>query len=156
MATFFNAAEVAKAAVEIERKGQAFYKAAAKQAENEEARKFFAYFAGEEAKHEQVFESMCSRLGDTELPAWATEEEYAEYLSALIDSHSLFVNGQTAALPAGASLQEAIRMALGFEKDSILFFKEMRELVPDGEKPVVQECIDEEKRHILQLTQMLR
>jgi rubrerythrin len=156
MATFFTAGEVARAAVEIERRGQSFYKRIAEQAQNDEARKFFAYFAGEEAKHEQLFEELADRLGPVELPAWSTVEEYAQYLGALLDSHALFDGGVAEYRMANADdLQTAVRMAMSFEKDTILFFTEMRDLVPETERPFVQECIEEERTHLRQLRSML-
>jgi hypothetical protein len=44
--------------------------------------------------------------------------------------------------------KEALETAMGFEKDTIMFFLEMREFVPDGEKKHIQACIDEERSHL--------
>ena len=46
--------------------------------------------------------------------------------------------------------------AMGFEKDTIMFFLEMREFVPEGERKYIQACIDEERTHLRLLAGMLR
>ncbi|TVQ98467.1 MAG: rubrerythrin [Desulfovibrionales bacterium] len=155
MAGFFHAAEIAEAAVNIEQKGQTFYVNAAESAKNPDVKDFFLYFAKEEAKHEQIFLQFKERLGKVELPAWSTSDEYAAYLQALIDSHSIFSPELKKRLVEADSENEAIRLAMGFEKDTILFFMEMKELVPDSEKKFVQQCIDEERSHLRQLSKML-
>lgn len=156
MASFFHASEIAGAAVEIERRGQSFYNMVASGAKDPEVKRFFEYFAGEEARHEQIFELLRDRLGKAELPAWATAEEYVQYLSALIDSHSLFSDTQAKMVISGdLDKRQAVRMAMSFEKDTILFFYEMKELLPASEKAIVDECIAEEKRHLKQLRGML-
>jgi len=51
---------------------------------------------------------------------------------------------------------EAIETAMGFEKDTILFFVEMLEFVPESEKKHVKACIDEERSHLRLLASMLK
>lgn len=155
MAVFFQAAEIAEAAVSIEQKGQTFYTRAAQAAKNPDAKDFFLFFAKEEARHEDIFQQLKDRLGKIELPAWSTSEEYSTYLQALIDSHSIFSPDLEKRLAEAGSEAEAIRLAMGFEKDTILFFMEMRELVPDSEKKFVLQCIEEERSHLRQLAKML-
>lgn len=155
MAEFFKAAEIAEAAVRIEQQGQEFYKNAAEAAKSRDAKDFFLFFAAEEARHEQVFRDLQARMGDFDLPAWSTSEEYSAYLQALIDSHAIFSPDLKQRLAGAADEAEAIRLAMGFEKDTILFFMEMRELVPDSEKRFIQQCIDEERSHLRKLAAML-
>jgi len=155
MAGFFQAAEIAEAAVNIEQQGQAFYKQAADAAGNPDVKDFFTFFATEEAKHEAIFTAFKERMGSIELPAWSTSDEYGAYLKALIDSHSIFSPHLKERLVNSRDENEAIRLAMGFEKDTILFFMEMKELVPDSEKGFVQQCIDEERSHLRKLSGML-
>ncbi|WP_029893257.1 ferritin-like domain-containing protein [Desulfohalovibrio reitneri] len=156
MAHFFHANEVAKAAVEIEQKGREFYLRVADKAQNEELRDFFRYLADEESKHEEIFANLLERLGSVELPAWSTKEEYADYLRSLIESHSLFNGGLAEKYMSDADdADTAIRMAMGFEKDTILFFMEMRDMVPAKERGAVERCIDEERLHLRRLDEML-
>ncbi len=156
MASFFHANEIAEAAVEIERKGQAFYLRVAAKAQKEEVRNLFQYLAKEESKHEVIFENLKERLGEVELPAWSTEDEYATYVDALITSHTLFNDELVDKYVENATDEvSAIHLAMSFEKDTLLFFIEMKELVPDNEKKAVQACIEEERLHLRQLRAML-
>jgi rubrerythrin len=156
MANFFKANEIAKTAVEVERKGRAFYLRLEKAARAENIRDLFHFLAVEEARHEKIFQALLDRLGDVELPAWATNEEYAAYIRGLIESHALFSDSQVEKrMAAMEDEREAILMAMGFEKDTLLFFTEMETFVPDREKPVVRQCIQEERLHLARLQHML-
>ncbi len=156
MATFFHANEIAKIAVEIERKGRAFYLRVAEMATTERCRELFLFLAEEEGKHEAIFFSLMERLGKIELPAWSSQEEYGSYLQALIESHALFNSGLAEKNMGDAGDEEsAIRMAMSFEKDTLLFFIEMESLVPDSEKSAVRQCIEEERLHLRRLREML-
>ncbi len=157
MAEFFKAADVIAAAVEIETRGQEFYRRLARAAQNDEAKRFFEYFAAEEARHETIFRGLAEQVGPVDLPAWSTQEEYADYLRALLDSHTLFTSG-LAEVPhdRGGDLAAALRLAMNFEKDSLLFFMEMISLVPPEQRRHVQRCIEEERLHLRQLGEMLQ
>jgi len=155
MASFFRANEIAKTAVEIEKKGRAFYLRLEENAQTPETRELFHYLAVEESKHEVLFQALQDRLGDIELPAWATTEELGRYIQGLIESHALFSDQEVAKrVDALDDEKEAIRMAMTFEKDSLLFFTEMEALVPDTEKAAVRECIQEERVHLARLQAM--
>jgi len=49
---------------------------------------------------------------------------------------------------------EAIQIALGAEKDSILFYSEMRDLVRMPDRDVVSKIIEEERSHLRQLSDL--
>lgn len=156
MASFFKASEIANTACEIERKGQEFYRKAAEAASDEESRKFFAYFSVEEARHEKIFEAMAARLGGVELPVGSDDEEYALYIKSLVDAHSIFDQDALECLQTqDLDVKKAVRKAMSFEKDTIVFFMEMRHLVPESEKRFVDECIAEERSHLRMLAKWL-
>ena len=143
MASFTNAADVISSAVEIERKGFAFYQQAAQNAAQPEDKDFFTFMANEEKRHEKIFEEMLKRAGGLELPAGSDEAEYLEYVDLLLNSHCLFMPDQAEALR-----QDPLRQAMAFEKDTILFFVAMRRFVAPSEQGRVDACIEEEQRHI--------
>lgn len=143
MASFVNAADAAAAAVEIERRGYAFYKNAEEKAKHGSDKEFFAFLAGEEKRHEGIFGALLERLGGVALPAGSTDEEYLKYVQGLIDSHFLFMPDQQRRM-----LESPLQAAMQLEKDTLLFFLELETLVPDSEKKFVRECADEERRHL--------
>jgi rubrerythrin len=80
-------------------------------------------------------------------------EEYELYLKALVDS-SVFTDDRTAREMAenARNNSEAIQIALGAEKDSILFYTGMRDVVQQRDRETIDQIIEEEKSHLRQLT----
>lgn len=157
MAEFFTAADIVAAAIRIEQRGQDVYTQAVTMAVRPEVQALFRHLAAEEARHEATFRAMADRVGPVELPAWSIAAEYVEYLHALLDSHALFTRTDTLNALKGAADDHvaALRLAIRFEKDTLLFFTEMRALVPASEKAAVDACIAEERTHLRSLTAML-
>jgi rubrerythrin len=148
MASFVNAADVLAAAVEIEHRGITFYKEQADRASNKEVKEFFSFLAGEEGKHEKIFTAMLKRIGGLDLPVNSSTQEYLDYVSASLDSHMLFIKDQSVIDSTNPYL-----LALRLEKDTIVYFLAMSDLVPIAERQQVQHCITEELRHIALIQQ---
>ena len=49
---------------------------------------------------------------------------------------------------------EALELAMSAEKESILFYYEMRDIMPRRASPVVNGIINEEKSHLRQLSEL--
>lgn len=156
MGIFFSGSELVNIAIGIERSGVAFYDALVKSARNESSRVIYEYLALEEKKHIEVFRNMLGSLADYTPPETYTEE-YDRYLKALIDS-AVFRDDQTAREMAQkvSSEAEAIRIAVGAEKDSILFYSSLRELVRRSEREAVDKIIEEERSHLRQLSDLMK
>jgi rubrerythrin len=146
MAGFVNAADIAAAAVEIERRGCAFYRQAESGAASAADKALFAFLAEEEQRHERLFDSMLKRLGGVALPAGSNDEEYLAYMQGLVDSHCLFLPEQEEYF-----LKAPLHAAIRLEKDTLVFFLAMETLVPASEKNAVRACADEEIRHLRKL-----
>lgn len=157
MAGIFKATDILLAAQEIETRGEVFYNRLVDTTTEPKLKDMFVFLAKEETKHKEIFRKLYEKVGDVELPAWAEEDEYVDYLKFLLDSHTLFRLGDVDHLKnyMGTS-QEAIETAMGFEKDTIMFFVEMHEFVPDGDKKYIKACIDEERSHLRLLASMLK
>jgi rubrerythrin len=157
MAGIFKATDILLAAQEVETRGEVFYNRLVQTTSDKKLKDMFSFLAGEETKHREIFRKLYERVGEVELPAWAEEDEYVDYLKFLLDSHTLFRLGDVDHLRNYMGTpEEAIETAMGFEKDTILFFVEMQEFVPEGEKKYVKACIDEERSHLRLLSGMLR
>lgn len=150
MASFVNAADAVAAAVEIERRGHAFYVSVAEKAEKADDKEFFTFMAGEELRHEGIFAAMLRRIGGLELPAGSTDEEYLAYMRALLDSHALFM-----ADAEQRAMANPLHQAMQFEKDTMIFFMGLEEMVPESEKHFVRECAEEERRHLRMLAKRM-
>ncbi len=154
MGVLFSGRELIDIAIGIERNGAAFYHSLAKSTGNEIAKGAYQYLAGEELKHIQIFQSMLGSVADYRPPDTYTEE-YDLYLRALIDSR-VFTDDQTAYEMAQRvnSDAEAIHIALGAEKDSILFYSEVRDLVRRSDRELIDKIIEEERSHLRQLSEL--
>ena len=51
--------------------------------------------------------------------------------------------------------ETALRAALGFEKDTLLFFYDLREMVSKADRESISNVIREEKKHVRRLAGML-
>ena len=150
MASFVNAADAVAAAVEIERRGHAFYCSVQEQATREDDKEFFAFMAKEEKRHEGIFSAMLSRIGGLPLPAGSDDDEYLMYVQALLDSHTLFMPEQK-----DRTLANPLHQAMQFEKDTLIFFMALEDMVPESEVPHIRECADEERRHLKMLAKRM-
>lgn len=152
----FTAAEALEIAMEIERNGQVFYSAVAAKASDPELRALFVELARQEQAHYAVFQKMAGTLTETPgLPA-AEYDQYQPYLQATLDS-ALF-SGPDKALAAAQQAGDraaALRVAIGFEKDTLLFFYDLHEMVSPAEQAAIDGIIREEKKHLRRLAKLL-
>jgi rubrerythrin len=144
----YSIREVVDQALQTERLGYQFYTMMIQNFEKEEeTRKLFSHLAIEEKKHEKTFEDMLALVKDEEPANW---EEAEQYLSAIVESE--FFLGKNKALPSMEHVKtvaDAVDFALEFEKQTFLYFSGLKDWVK--EKEIVDEIIDEEKKHIMQL-----
>lgn len=57
-------------------------------------------------------------------------------------------------IEATKSESDIIRLAVSFEKDSILFFMSFRKLVGEDKRTVIDDLIKEEEEHLIKLSQI--
>ena len=50
--------------------------------------------------------------------------------------------------------KEAIELGIGFEKDSILFYQEMKKFVLTSEQNIIEKLLEEEKEHLRKLFEL--
>lgn len=149
----FKASDVIEFAVAIETNGERFYRAFAQRVPQPEARQFFELLAGEEAKHRQLFTRMLATLDDYALPE-SYPGEYFDYLQAYTQ-HKVFNREKLDREAAGiATAVEAIDFGVRREEESILFYIEMKNLVPAAGKAAVEQVIGEERAHFVRLMQL--
>ena len=156
MAVFFSGSELLEIAMGIERNGMAFYQALADKTGNRDVKDTYNYLAGEEKKHLDTFQGMSYSLGQVK-PSETFGNEYMLYLKSLVDS-ILFSNITEARQKAArvSNEVEALDTGIQAEKDSILFYTELQNLVRERDSKVVLHVLDEEKNHLRQLSELKR
>ncbi len=152
----FNAAQALEMAQEIEKNGEVYYNAVAAKQTAADVKALFEDLAAQERIHYRVFTEMLGAVGPApELPA-AEYDQYDAYLKVALDN-ALFA-GPDKALALASQAQDvetAVRGALGFEKDTLLFFYDLREMVGAKDREAVTRIINEEKTHVRRLARML-
>ncbi|MCL2336125.1 MAG: ferritin family protein [Firmicutes bacterium] len=149
--TKFNGEEIVRLAVGIEKEGQKFYELAAARVEDDEVKKIFQLLAGEEKQHIIDFEGLGAKLPKEFTPNESYVGEYGDYIKTLIDNHIFNNNNVEKLVPSVSVAREALAVAFRFEKDSILIFQELYNLVDDSGKEVLAKLINQEKQHIKKL-----
>jgi len=146
--------EFLEMAIEIEKNGHSFYESIARQDRTEEVRDVFARLAAREKEHENTYREMLNRLGGYQ-PHQEYAGEHYQYVRDLADS-SIFTGkrAQGILLKKAVTDIEALETGVGFEKDSILFYSEIRGMVPRQEQDIIDAIINEEKKHLSELTYM--
>ena len=154
MTTRYSAAEIIEIAVQIENNGYLFYTGAAEKTIDADSKEIFLFLAAEEKKHISAFKELFANIGDT-VPQGEYTDEYFSYLRALGDDH--IFTGKSAGEDALAAVTGDIgvlTLALNFEKDSILLFTELLNVVADNARTLVQELIRQERQHFCKLTEL--
>ena len=154
----FTADEIFAMAIQIEENGARFYRRAAELQSDAEQRSMLEKLAAMEVTHKSTFEKMRSRLSAAEKTptVFDPDNEAVLYLAAMADKHGGEGSPDAAASLTGReSMAEIINIAIGLEKDSILFYLGMKDLVPPKYgQDKLDEIINEERRHIIQLNGM--
>jgi rubrerythrin len=154
MSISFSGSELINIAIGIEGRGIVFYDVMAKSTQNEAAREVFNYLADMERGHIETFKSMLEEADKFQVPA-DESGQYTSYLRALVDSAVFSDDLVTSEMAAQAESDiAALELAIRAEKDSILFYYEMKEVMPQRAQATVNKIIAEEKSHLRQISEL--
>lgn len=149
----FNAKEILEMAEQIEKNGYAFYKKAAEDVKDDGIKAFLNELAEMELKHEKTFGEMIASLSSKEKEEVTFDpfEETAAYIQALADTR-VFYEKQIDT----SSAKEVLKEAIVAEKESIVFYLGMKDMVPtDSGKSKIDAIIKEEMKHIQIISKQL-
>jgi len=149
----FNADEVFEIAEQIERNGAEFYRTAAQSIADSNKKKLLIDLAEMEDEHEQTFKTMRSELTQDEkiVTTFDPEGESENYLRALADTRVFYEKDMDT-----TSFKEILKSAITAEKDSIVFYLGMKDVVPEHlGKQKLDGIIKEEMSHIRLLSKEL-
>lgn len=156
----FNADEIFEMAEEIERNGAKFYRKAAKNAADDKTRKMLLGLAAMEDGHEIIFAAMRKELSDQdrEPTVYDPDNQAALYLKMMADSHgSEGRKSPTEEITGNEPIKEILEIALNSEKDSVVFYMNMRGFLKSKtSKDKIKAIIDEEISHINLINEKLR
>lgn len=142
----FNADEIFEMAEQMERNGAAFYRNAAENVADQANKDMLLKLAAMEDDHEKTFADMRAALTAQEKTStvFDPDGEVVLYLKALVDTRVFFKKEIDT-----TSMKEILKEALLAEKDSIVFYLGMKEMVPEKlGKSRLEDIIREEMGHI--------
>lgn len=150
----YSGFEIVEIAVQIEVNGRDFYNRVASNTDSEKVKEVFGYLAGEEEKHKETFEDILAGIHKFE-PREAYPSEYFSYMNSL--ASQFIFNEENTGLQQADKVQsyvEGINIGIGVEKDSILFYQEMKRNVPEEEHSQLEKIIEQERGHFRKLMQL--
>jgi len=154
----FNADEIFEMAEQMERNGANYYTKAATQASGKPA-EVLAGLAEMEKDHEKTFHEMRARLGAAEqrTASFDPDNQAAAYLQAATAGKVFKLRDDPSAKLTGKEdIRQILQTAIGLEKDSIVFYLGLKDLVaPDLGRDKIDEIIRQELGHIATLTEQL-
>ncbi|MBF0488485.1 MAG: ferritin family protein [Nitrospirae bacterium] len=146
----FSIREVIEMAIRTEVLGNSYYSelAAKFKGGDREVYELFTKLAEAEKNHIVAFTALREKVAQEEPDNW---QEISEYMRAFVES--AFFLGKDKAMLHMQNVTDplhAVGLAIGFEKETLLYFYTMRDSV--REKHIVNEIIEEEKHHIVWLS----
>jgi rubrerythrin len=155
----FSAAEILEIAEQIERNADRFYRRVAHETNDPSLRQTLLNLAAMENEHQKVLAAMRAELSSQEREPTVPDPwgEAVLYLRGIADGHVFDIKRDPVEWLTGEETKEDIlKAAIDHEKDSIVFYLGMKELVPEElGKQRVDRIIREEMGHVALLSSEL-
>jgi len=147
----FSVDEVIEMAVKTETLGYQFYTEMGEKFKEEKGLKnLFDDLARMEKGHEAIFMKLKDRASEAKMD---NPEEVGNYMRAMVESEFFIGKGKSLpSLDGVKTVKDALDFALGFEKETLLYFVGLRTLFSDAAP--VDAVIKEEQRHIAMLSDL--
>lgn len=136
-------------AVWLEKHGQEFYEKAEKETSDAKSKGLFAFLATEERKHCAIYTDLYKLYTGKSAEDERLLGEYGRFIQLLIKEITGVLKFED---DPGSS--ELLERALKFEKNTLIFFTEVKPLFTGKAESMVAAVCNEEKRHIQQLMEL--
>ena len=151
MSHLFNVTEIIEFAVYIEQNGYKFYTETMKKLKESRIMELFQFLADEELRHENTFKNLVKEVGSF-TPVESYPGEYEGYMKYFLKMHALGNNEiLKSKIESIKTTDDAVKMALEFEKDSIVLFTFVKKNIGTKGQKTVDKIIDEELTHIYKI-----
>jgi len=156
MGKLLNMSEVLEFAIAIEQQGYKFYVETMKKMKEAKILALFQYLADEEFKHEHIFKDLQKKVG-TFTPPESYPGEYETYMNDFIKSNFLKkIDDIQSTINSVEKIEDAIHIALDFERDSIVFYTALKKYIGDENQDIIEKIIQEELSHILKINNYIK
>ncbi len=149
MPDLFSASELINVAIKEEITGATYYRALAKKTASQDLKEFALKVAAMEDEHEAKFRKLLQEVGDYEPAAESYEGEYADYMAYMCEGRIFPVGKDGVELAKSqASDAAAVDTAMEMERNTLLFYHELLQFVPEKQRPLLDGIIAEERQHV--------
>lgn len=153
MGIMFEPSEVFQLAVRIEENGERFYRQMSEKFGDPELKKLFVFLADEEIGHRKIYEKILSSI-ELQKPRESFPGEYFAYLRSYADNIIFSQKEYDKKIGEISDARAAIDFAIGAELSSILYYQEIKKIVPENRYEKIEQIIDEERKHFVQLSNL--
>lgn len=153
MAITVKIEEVFNVTLEFEARGAKLYVQLANSVRNPGVKQIFAYLAKQETEHRDRFQAMGDEFRKRGLLK-STTTEHMSYLVNFLNRKMFAKDILAQKVSSVRDLESVIDFAITFELDSILFYNEMKSIVDMEQHHLLEEIIEEERRHFVQLLKL--
>lgn len=153
MGIMFDAGEVFQLAIRIEENGERFYRKMHDKFDDPELKKLFNYLAKEEVNHKHIYQGILENV-ETYQPRESYPGEYLAYLRSYADKIIFSQKEFDRKVEEINDPVSALDFAIGAELDSILYYQEIKNIVPENKHDQIDKIVDEERKHFTQLSEI--
>ena len=152
---YYNVDETLAIAEKIEANGANFYRKAAENSKDEDAKDMLASLADMEDEHRNAFAVMRAQF--VQSGAFDPQGQMATFLNAVADNYVFDLKTDPSKkLTGDEKLEDILRFAIGLEKDSVVFYSGIREAASDpADREKIAKIIKQELGHIVTLGRAL-
>lgn len=163
----FNADEVFRIAIEIEKNGITFYQKATEFLQDQNLKQVFMELKDEEEKHHAALREMRAKLPESARRSTdydpvddvqrKADEETNQYIRTMADINVFGKDENVRKLIYELQhVEDALRLGIQFEKDSIVFYMILRDLTEEDKgRGFVNDIIAQEAQHLKSLCREL-
>ncbi len=157
MSSTYSLSEVFRMAEEIERNGVKFYTQAADLAKDKGTREVMLHLASLEKQHESIFSELREEYcGEADCDLIDPDGQAEMYINATAGAHVFNMHDDISELLCSIqSPGSMLKLALDFEKDTIVFFTALKSMVTEKNQAKIELLIQEEIGHIKYLQETL-
>lgn len=149
MSKIFYVSEVVKFAIEKEKESYFLYKQLSEKVTDKNLKDIFRKLMEQEKYHEAFYEKMLNSIREEQSTGVSEDDEYVAYMKELIEE-------SRSTLPVSAldltDLKAVLDYAIAREKDSVLFYTGLKNLVKNSMHEHIDLIIREEVKHMAILT----
>jgi rubrerythrin len=146
--------EILDIALKVEENGENLYARLEEKTDNEKLKNVWKFLKEQEIGHQSKFKDMLEKAGDYIVNDFGSGE-YSDYLRAIA---SLYIFTPKLIKQKTQELFQtdlkAIDFGLQIEKESILVYTALKEYVLSDKKELLNDIIDEEKKHVVVLSEL--